>query len=276
LATSGPGLSASLHFALGLALIELGEHREAAEQMQLCLKKRTRQSLGPVNPDVGTAAPHHCLALCRMRLDTPAAAEEAFQAGLKEQGRLGGLRLDYARFLFQQRRPVDALQCLHHSITENPQDQAAWRLGAEIALSHPECLEFARDWTGEAVRHIARHPGLLHQRALALLLSGDTGAALEVWTEAWELERQPAVLAGLILCELPTGQIQHPPQSPAELAATERAFLSCYRQCVLAGAKPIVLSVHRQLEPLRRVLPEAASVIEAVLREAETDACASR
>jgi hypothetical protein len=231
--------------------------------------------LGPVNPDVRTAAPHHCLALCWSRLDNPAAAEQAFHAGLQEKGRHDALRLDYARFLFQQRRPVEALQCLHQSITENPQDQAAWSLGAEIALSHPECLEFARDWTGEAVRHLATHPGLLHQRAQALLFSGEVGAARNGWFQAFELERQPAFLAGLILCELVEGSVQHLPLGFAEIAATERAFLNCYRQCVLAGAKPVVVTVHRQLDQLRRVLPEAARVIAAVLRDADVEACGS-
>jgi tetratricopeptide (TPR) repeat protein len=185
------------------------------------------------------------------------------------------LRLDYARFLFGQRRPVEALQCLHHSITENPQDQAAWNLGAEIALSHPECLEFARDWTGEAVRQITGHSDLLHQRAQALLCSGEVAEARKAWSDALALNRQPAALAGLILCELVEGKVQHLPRGADEITATERAFVACYRQCVLAGAKSVIVSVNRQLEHLRLALPEAARIIDAVLREAEPEAYGS-
>ena len=55
---------------------------------------------------------------------------------------------------------------------------AAWRLGGEIALGQAELLEFARDWTGEAFRALPENPVLAAQRAEALLLNGDTAAAL--------------------------------------------------------------------------------------------------
>jgi hypothetical protein len=54
----GTGLNASLHFALGLAHLELGQFREAAGEMQRCLAKRKERALCLANRDIFTAAPY--------------------------------------------------------------------------------------------------------------------------------------------------------------------------------------------------------------------------
>ena len=84
-ALAGPGLTASLHFSLGLALMELGQLAEAATQMRECLAKRNQPSLSPINKDINTAAPRHCLTLCEAQLGNGAAAEKSFQDGLKDR-----------------------------------------------------------------------------------------------------------------------------------------------------------------------------------------------
>jgi tetratricopeptide (TPR) repeat protein len=64
LAEMNGGLTASLHFSLGLSHLELRQFREAADQMRQCLAKRSQPGLAPINKEINTAAPHHCLALC--------------------------------------------------------------------------------------------------------------------------------------------------------------------------------------------------------------------
>ena len=103
------GLTASLHFALGLAHFELKQFSEAADQMRQCLTKRKQPGLTPINTDILTAAPSHCLALCLARLDDAAGAEKAFAAALAETGHVEEAKLDYAKFLQNQKRPVEAL-----------------------------------------------------------------------------------------------------------------------------------------------------------------------
>jgi len=44
------GMTASQHFLLGLACMELKEPAEAAEQMRQCIAKRTKPALSPINP----------------------------------------------------------------------------------------------------------------------------------------------------------------------------------------------------------------------------------
>ena len=269
LAADMGGLSASFHLCLGLSHFALRQFRQAAEQMQSCVGKRFRRSLSPEDTDIRTAVPYHCLALCLDQLGDAAAAERAFQEGIKQKGREDMLRVDYARFLVKQTRLVEALQILHGCISaQNEESLTAWRLGGEIALSRPEFLEFARDWTGEAMRYAPEDREVMAQRAEALMLSQQTEAAAEVWQRLWKNQRQPRVLAAVVLCELLAGPVRHRPQAEAEAAAASRAFIGWYRKCVAAGAAEIIARVHSRIEELRPALPQAAQLIEAVVAEA--------
>ena len=52
------GLTASLHFALGLTHFELKQYAEAAKQLRHCLSKRNERVFSPVNADIRTARQH--------------------------------------------------------------------------------------------------------------------------------------------------------------------------------------------------------------------------
>lgn len=78
------GLTASLHFVLGLAQMELKQFVEAAAQMRQCLALRDRPSLAPVNPEVRRAGPRHCLARCLLQTADPDGAEREFKLALEE------------------------------------------------------------------------------------------------------------------------------------------------------------------------------------------------
>ena len=270
LAAMDGGLTASLHFSLGLALLELRRFREAADQMRQCLAKRSRPGLAPINKEINTAAPCHCLALCLAKLGDAAAAESAFQDGLKETGHDDALRLDYAGFLTEQNRPVDALGRLNEMVEKNALHLGAWQLGGRIALSRPEFLEFARDWTREAMRHVAGDVQIIAQRAEALMLSEDTAGALELWRQVWDQSPQPAVLAALILCEtVESPATRESPEGQGEAAAS-RAFIAWYQKLISVKANQTILCLNEQTDKLSRVLPGAAKILEAALAEART------
>ena len=275
LAKSGGGLTASLHFVLGLAQFELHKFGDATEQMRQVLRKRTTPSLTPRNADVLSAKPYYCLALSLARLGDAAGAEQAFQQGLAQPG--GDLKLDYAGFLASQNRPVEAIQRLHELVTENAQHAAAWGLGARIALNRPDFLEFALDWTGEAVQQLPEDKALIAQRAEALLLNQNTAAAIEIWARLWNGERNPRFLAALILSEIVEGSTVHLPDDESESQAASRAFVDWYRKCAAMGARELLARLNGSTEELGRVLPEAARMIEAALaqvqRPAEAELC---
>jgi glycosyltransferase involved in cell wall biosynthesis/Tfp pilus assembly protein PilF len=265
------GLTASLHFALGLAHFELKDYRAAADQMRQCLAKRKQPALSPINTDILTAAPNHCLALSLAKLGEVDAAEKAFQAALGEPGRVDDVKLDRAKFLLNQNRAVDALNALHEIVAANPGHLVAWRLGGDIALSQPEFLEFARDWTGEAMKSQAEDLGVTAQHAEALMLSGDTAAAGDLWERVWNSDRQPKSLAALILCEAVEAPTTHAPDEGPEELVTSRAFIAWYQKLIASRAQPVIGKVNEASDKLSRALPTAAKLLETAL--AETEAC---
>ncbi|HEX7569799.1 MAG TPA: glycosyltransferase [Verrucomicrobiae bacterium] len=266
------GLTASLHLALGLAHFELKQFSEAADQMRQCLVKRKQPALSPINTDIHTAAPQHGLALCLAKLGDAAGADKAFQAALAEPGGAEAVKLDFAKFLTAQNRFVEALHQLHEIVAQNPRQAAAWRLGGEIALARAELLEFARDWTGEAVRALPENHDLAGQRAEALLLSGDPAAALALWEEIWNRDRSARTLAALILCETAESPTTHAPEEGADELAASRAFIEWYQKLIAVRSPALVARVNEQLEKLARALPTAAQMLESALTEAETAA----
>ncbi len=261
------GLTASLHYALGLAHFELKNCRDAAAQMEQCLAKRGRPCLSPINTDILTAAPHHCLALARVRLGDTTGAEKAFQAGLTETGRTAELRLDYARFLVQQNKPLEALRQVHATVEADAKCVAAWQLGAEIALSRPEFLEFSRDWTGEAFRLLPDQPAVLVHRAEALLLSQDLALAGQLWKRALEISPDRRALAAQIICDVAAGRPAQPIQSPAEEAAVSKEFIQWFRRLLTFEARETIQQLNERVASLRATLPTAAAILDNVVAE---------
>jgi glycosyltransferase involved in cell wall biosynthesis/Tfp pilus assembly protein PilF len=292
------GLTATLHFALGLSCFELKNHREAVEQMSQCLSKRNQPALSPINKDIFTAAPQHCVALSLMKLGDDAGAEKAFQAALAETGRTEEVKLDYAKFLAKQNRQVDALHKLHEVVAENSRNIGAWRLGGEIALSQPGFLEFACDWTSEAAQHLADDITIVAQRAEALMLSGDTASARELWERVCSTISTPSprpsgvrgtefennlpphpnpllllggegarALAALILCELIESDSTSNPNESQE-PATSREFLAWYQKLIAMNAQKLIEEINERIGKLSRALPTAAGILEKALIEA--------
>ncbi len=271
LAKQRDGLTASIHFALGLSSYELKQYREAAEQMRQCLAKLKQPALSPINTDILTAAPHHCLALALVKLGDALGAEKAFQAGLALTARTEDLRVDYARFLVAQKRPVEALQCLNAVVHQQATHAPAWRLGGEIALSQPEYLEFARDWTKEAIRQLPDDLVVVTQRAEALLLSQSPAEARPLWERASNCARPPRAVAAAILCATLEAQPGLQVQNASEEVNVSRAFVDWYRRLVAFQAVDAVVQLNGRVGLLRETLPGAAQVIEHVAAAAHQD-----
>jgi glycosyltransferase involved in cell wall biosynthesis/FMN phosphatase YigB (HAD superfamily)/tetratricopeptide (TPR) repeat protein len=259
------GLTASMHFTLGLALMELGQYDQAAEQMRHCLAKRDLPALSPINPEIRKAGPNHCLALCLTRLQQTEAAAEAFAAALAEDPKSRPLRRDYAQFLAQTGQPIEGLKLLHQLIGEEPTDPATWAVGGEIALSRPEFIEFACDWTGEALKHCPGVPQLVTQRIQALLLHHDVREAAEI-IRSLPLPRAARFEAALVLCQLLSDA--EPSQPAAPEPQVSREFVWWYRLLLERNAEALVGIVHSKLDRLAQVLPTASDLLSKALAEA--------
>ncbi|MGA2750771.1 MAG: glycosyltransferase [Verrucomicrobiota bacterium] len=260
------GLTASQHFNLGLAHLHLNQPAEAAEQLRLCVAKRGLPALSPINAGILRAGPNHCLALCLTALNQPDAARQAFEAALADEPSSRPARFDFARFHAAQGRPVDALKLLNQLASENPADAPVWLLGGRIALNRPECLEFARNWTGEAVKNFPQNPAILLLRAEALLLSQEAARALPLWRQAHS-PGSARHRAAIVLCELLVGDRQHH-FLPAEEPAISQEAVHWYRQWIRVGAHSLVSQLHQRMDQARLVLPGFAGVCEAAHRQA--------
>ncbi|HEU5125172.1 MAG TPA: glycosyltransferase [Verrucomicrobiae bacterium] len=263
------GLTASLHFALGLALFELKQPREAAEQMRQCVAKRNQPALAPINTDILTAAPNHCLALSLAQTGDVAGAKEAFKTALTESGRLENVKFDFAKLLASQNEPVEALHKLHEVVAQDPTHVNAWKLGAEIALKQREFLEFACDWTSEAIRALPNDPTIIAFRAEALLLSQQTQHARPLWEKACNCVRPPNALAAFILCSAVESQPIPETRNADEELAASKAFVGWYQRLVNAGAKETVIRLNSRVDALRTSLPTAARLLDSALAEAK-------
>jgi tetratricopeptide (TPR) repeat protein len=261
------GLTASLHFALGLSLFELKNFVGAVEQMRQCLAKKDLATLTPINVDIHSAAPWHCRALGLARLGEKAAAEKCFIAAVTIGVQANEARIDFAKFLVEQNRGVEALQIIYPVVEVDKQCLVAWRIGGQIALSRNEFLEFAQDWTGEAIQYFPGDVMVQAQRAEALLLAGKTTEALPLWRVVREKDGLPRSLAALILCGLCAGEKISAPGSAAEEEQISRVFIGWYQRLLGAGAHAAVAKLNSQLGKCSALLPTAEKMLRAAFSE---------
>ena len=263
------GPTASMHFMGALACLQLKRFADGAAHARQCLAKRNQPALSPVNRDILKAGPHHVLALCLGGAGRHDDVEAAFLNALAADAGARDARLDFARWLAERGRKMDALTLLNQLVEGSNGAPQVWVLGAQIALSDPELIGFACDWTGEAVQHEPKHVGLAALHAEALLLAG---RAAEAASALAGLEsRTPVVLAARVLAALGSEAMPELP-SPSEESATSAEFVRWYRRLIAAGAEALLVRVNDRREELQRVLPSAARMLAAAMAEASAEA----
>lgn len=265
LAKAAP-LTASMHHLAGLAALETKQVPMATAHFRETVAKRGRPALSPVLPQVLTAAPEHCLAACLHKLGQTQDAARAFEKAIARDPNGGAIHQDYACFLRDTGRPVDALKVLHQRIRKDPSELDSWVLGAQIALADPNLHEFAVDWTTDATRCLPGNPelALFHAEALVLAQRPAEGA-LALANES--LSTAPACVARRIACRLLADE-PLPTLGRASSEQTSEEFLKFYRLLVRRGAAAQIETINDRLEVLAGVLPNAARLLQSVLLEA--------
>lgn len=257
------GLTASMHWLLGLGFIEQKQFAEGAAQMRECLAKRGKPSYAPVNRNILKGGPNHCLALCLSAMKQREPANRAFEAALKEDSGARMVRFDYSRFLVEGGHEVDALKWLHQLAMEEPGDLRVWQFGGQVALSRPDYLEFAGDWTGEALKQHPDQATIISQRATALMFNGDAEGAYALWQR---VELTPSVQAAMVLCAVLAGR-SGAPINQAQAAVVNQEFINWYRKLLEFNAESLVSTLHQRMEAVRRMVPAAAKLIESAMNE---------
>ena len=258
--------TATLHWLHGLACYESKQFAESARQMTLCLERRNKPALTPINTKILKSGPHHCLALCLAELKEFKRADQAFHAAVEAEPGARTVSFDYARFLADSGQEVEALKWLHQMMAEDASEIRVWQLGARVALGKPEFLEFACDWTGEAVKLHPAQPALAEARGQALFLSGRAEEALAFWRQS-DTGANPLSRAALILCEALAGL---PSQTvPPEIAPrVNQEVVLWYRRLLAVNAEKTVLLLNQRMNVLRLVVPAAVQMLQAAITEA--------
>jgi glycosyltransferase involved in cell wall biosynthesis/Tfp pilus assembly protein PilF len=255
--------TATLFFQLGLAYLETRRWKECADAMRRCLQLRGRPALTPVRADVMRGGPSHCLGNALRQLGENDAAAEAYRQALQDEPQSEGTRMDFAVLEAQRGRTVEALTLLNEVIGLNPRHPKAWEVGGIVALRQPATIEFAVDWTSEALRNLPDLPILRRQRAEALLLGGLGAEAVDLWAEQ-KPASDPVNLAALTLCRLLAEQ-SLPEVPPLAEVAVSQEFLRRYRQLVDHNAETSVLRINEGLPRLGAVLPSATKLLQGVV-----------
>jgi tetratricopeptide (TPR) repeat protein len=259
------GLTASLHFALGLACMKLNRFRDGADQMRACIDRRRMQSLAPINVEIHKAGPRHCLALCLERLQDPEGARDQLRLAIEEDPQSFQVRFDYARILAVTGQGDQALHLLFALAQKRPQDIPTWVLGAQIALSCAEYLEVGLEWTAEAIRQAPADATILQQRAETLTLAERCAQALPLWRQL-AAHKAPALLAPLVICETILNQNDSLLLVDNETAVSQE-FVKWYRRLLQFRAYRTIELLNARLDNLRSILPSAARWLDRALAE---------
>ena len=261
--------TASHHFMLGLAHSALKQWEPCASHLKQCLELRGKPALTPIHPDIRSGTPAHCMAHALRKLGRKTEAGVGYEQALRDDPANEAARVELALFLAEEGRVVPALTVLNEGIQADPAQAKVWEAGAGLSLRQSETLEFALDWTREALRHLPDHATLRRQRAEALLLAGQVQEALPLWIGQGP-GSEATTASGLILCRLFAGEpLTAVP--PDRERAVSQDVLRRYRQAVELGLEDWVRTLHRRLAELRVALPSAAGLIEQVVAESGLD-----
>ncbi len=257
----------SMHFCQAIAHYELKQFAEAIPHLRACIQKREDLALTPAVEQIHGPAANHCLAVCLGRTGQLMEAEQAFVEGIAAFPDSSGLRLDFARFLFEQKKPLESMKALNELVEITPDSLEAWQFGGHIALSNPDFLEFANDWTQVGLARFPDNKPLQLLRAQALLLAGKVPDAIQLWRQVQGRDL-PAHAAALLICEI-VSEYPLSPIAPGQRDAVTRELLKWYSRLIRQGTAEVVMALNRRLETLREVLPEVADNISQALMEAK-------
>ena len=260
------GPTASVHFLAGAALMKLGKAAEAIPHFMDCLEKRNEPTLTPPCQQIFKGGPRHLIAECFSKLGQHDEAEGSFKAALAEDPNATGLLHDYAYYLHQRQRSLEALQLLHGVLGKGIDEMRIWHLGSLISNSRPEFVEFALDWTAEAVKFCPDNSGISLARGEALMKSERLSEAVPYFKMEPHAGK-PAAMSAIIFAELVAGNPL--PAVPVDQEPIiSREFIAWYRRLLAAKAQKTLMSVNSKVDVLRERLPTASRMLTQALNEA--------
>ncbi|MGO4299430.1 DUF5107 domain-containing protein [Leifsonia sp. RAF41] len=186
--------------ALGEHLLRRGRYQEAEQHLRRALERQTRRNGNPRDGE-----PRYLLGLVLVRTGREAEAADAFAKAAWDVHWLAPAQLELARILSRGGEDHAALAAVEKSLHSNPSDSRALALrivlerrtgASEVADRH------LRDWLAadpldQTARALAGRPlsddgRTLIDVALELSVAGEVDAAIELLTQAGEVEPGPS------------------------------------------------------------------------------------
>lgn len=261
------GLNASHHYLLGFSLYKLKKINEAISELNRCVAKTKDKATAGVLPDLYTGEPHYLLAVCYAVLNKGKEADKEFNLALEANPESLKFNYDYARFLAGQGNFDKALTILKKILPQTATNPAIWQLGARIALNNEKSVNYALQWTEEALKYCPEDPELIEYRGDALLLNGFIEQARECFTRLPVSARQKACI---IFCEIVAGASSFPVEENEEPIVSHEV-VRLYRRCLNSKAHNLISCFNRNIHILKSILPSAHRVLTISMRLSEID-----
>ena len=273
LAETGGGLTASLHFSLGLAQFELRRFREAADQMRQCLAKRAQPTCTSVNPEIKNGG----VASVPGAVPGPGGQPRRGRGGVPGRAwrnRAGtgslaaGIRADgWPGRTGRWRRCNNCTRWLTHHDQDLGRGSWAGKSPSAGRISGV-CAGLNG---GGAPAAVAEDPLMLAQRAETLMLSEGRAGALKCGNSL-EAGRAARGAGGIdFVRNVGIADDARPEEEQGE-AAVSRAFIQWYRKLLAVKGQQTMVRLNGQTEKLGRALPLAARMLEAAMGEARAAA----
>jgi tetratricopeptide (TPR) repeat protein len=264
---SDSGPTASMEFMAALSLIKLNRPADALPHIASCIEKLDWSTMTPACHELRKGAPYQLMAETLIKTGNGNKAEDYFKRALALDPHSALVVHDYAYFLHQQNRSLEALQTLQQGMANGINDERIWHLGSFVSNSKPDFIEFAVDWTTEALKFWPENEAIQGLHAEALLKSGQFEKAMPFY-ERLSQSSNVAAQAALILCQMCLERKLSPVSMDQETRASLE-FMGWYKRLVMSQAKAALTKVNANLAALKTVLPSAATTLEKALAEAK-------
>ncbi len=252
-------ITRAAHHSFARGLIHQKRFIEAVTTLKQCLAIPNPDSHEIVGLVGSRGGLYHDLAVCMVELKDFNGACKAFHSALAEDPLSPSLRLDYGKFLVNQKKPVEGLQLFYKLIEENSANLDAWLVGGRTLLNNPEFLETAASWTTGAIQLHPNNPYILSQRAEALTLAQGYLEAVPLWRRLAPAT-QPSMLAALLICEVLAGvPISNVPSNLEE--AVSREFIDWRQRFLKHGLASAIAKLDQHLYDFEAIIPTAASLL---------------
>lgn len=258
-------LTSSLYFTLGLAQINLEQHKAAIQSLSQCIRRKNNKTHSVINAQVKQGGPEHCLGICYEKVGKFDQALEQFGKALHLSPGSLGIQQDFILVANKNNLHLKAIDILNQNMCEGDDSLIFWRLGSQLCSANAQLHSFGVEWIGEALRY---HPndGELNQARWLFLLESCQLDQIAQGSGPSDNHLTSEIFAGIVWVRLVHGQSL--PKAPASLEPKISAkMIDWYKKWVHKGDESLIRAINDNINSIKAEYPSAFSVVESVLKQ---------